>query len=126
MSAVSAGECGTYSLTLVFDGVSASGHLGQQRIAMADGRAGSRCAGGRSALQKEQKDQLTDSIQKKGQGMRERLFHTVRRTAPWILAALLILFFAGFLPAAPSAVLTGSMEPCIESGRSRYNRQDRA
>ena len=59
---------------------------------------------------------MTDSIQKKGQGMRGRLFHTVRRTAPWILAALLILFFAGFLPAAPSAVLTGSMEPCIESG----------
>lgn len=59
---------------------------------------------------------MTDSIQNRKPGMCQRLFRVVKQAAPWLLAVLLLLFFAGFLPAAPSAVLTGSMEPCIEPG----------
>lgn len=34
----------------------------------------------------------------------------------WLVILLLLLFFAGLLPIAPSAVLTGSMNPEIEAG----------
>lgn len=48
--------------------------------------------------------------------MQKRMLHFVKQTVMWFPVVIFILFFAGFLPIAPSAVVTGSMEPDIEPG----------